>query len=87
MSEPTRAARRAQIAKNAQDRADRTAKHEAATFGRSMKCHGWDLSAPPRHAGTPDGCKNDGTSCICECHDQAAAIARGRGETDTKEHK
>lgn len=67
-----RAARRAQIAENAQRRAASAAKHEAATYGRTSKCHGWNLTAPPRHAGTPDGCKNDGSSCICECHDAQA---------------
>lgn len=38
---------------------------------RSIKCgapegmfKGW------RHASDPDGCKNDGSSCLCTCHDE-----------------
>lgn len=38
--------------------------------GRSMKCGGWDGRFPPKHAGTDDGCGNDGTTCVCECHDR-----------------
>lgn len=41
----------------------------AARVGRSIKCGGWDGIAIPRHADMPDGCRNDGTNCLCECHD------------------
>ncbi len=54
-------------------REDQIAKAErrALVLGRSIKCGGWDGNHAPRHAGDPsDGCKNDGTSCICECHDR-----------------
>jgi hypothetical protein len=40
--------------------------------GRSMKCGGWPAPGwPPRHADEPGGCANDGSGCICECHDAA----------------
>lgn len=38
----------------------------AANHGLSMKCR------EGRHApwiGTPTGCANDGSTCLCECHD------------------
>lgn len=37
--------------------------------GRSMKCAGAGGIATPRHADTDDGCANDGSTCICRCHD------------------
>lgn len=48
------------------------ARELAARRGRSMKC-GADLGLYEgwKHAGEPDGCQNDGSSCICECHDPA----------------
>lgn len=39
------------------------------TAGRSMKCGAWSGYTEPRHAGTPDGCGNNGANCACECHD------------------
>jgi hypothetical protein len=33
-------------------------------LGRSIKC-----GELYRHTGSPDGCANDGSSCLCECHD------------------
>lgn len=52
----------------------RRAEAEARTVGRSLKCaedperlFSW------RHAGHPDGCKSDGTNCLCECHDPPPA--------------
>lgn len=36
---------------------------EANRRGRSLKC------ADGSHAATPDGCANDGTGCLCGCHD------------------
>lgn len=38
-----------------------------AAAGRSMRCRQGDhLSI---RDGQPDGCRNDGTNCVCECHD------------------
>jgi hypothetical protein len=45
------------------------ARRDITIRGRSMKCGGFDGVTEPRHAGTEDGCKNDGTGCLCECHD------------------
>jgi len=49
------------------------ADREATAAGRSMKCAGWANAgialATPRHRGDPDGCRNNGSTCICECHD------------------
>lgn len=42
------------------------AEQEVSVAGRSMKC-GWGKHAPDRH-----GCENDGSGCICECHDTPA---------------
>lgn len=44
---------------------------DAAIRERSIKCGGggaWQ-HWPKLHAGTEDGCQNDGTTCLCECHD------------------
>ena len=38
----------------------------AAQAGRSIKCKN------ENHADEPYGCKNDGTGCICFCHDAAS---------------
>lgn len=43
------------------------ARREAARLARSPKCAGW--LAPLAHADDPDGCANDGTTCLCSCHD------------------
>jgi len=59
---------RVAVRKQIRDEQIARAERDAATLGRSMKCRGWD-ERPPRHAGSLDGCKNDGTGCICECHD------------------
>jgi hypothetical protein len=65
-----RQARRDQLRKQLLQRAEA----EARTIGRSLKCaedperlFSW------RHAGDPDGCKSDGTNCLCECHDPVPA--------------
>jgi hypothetical protein len=52
----------------------RVARAEAETLGlirgRSLKCSGWEGTAPAKHAyARPDGCANDGSGCLCECHD------------------
>jgi hypothetical protein len=42
----------------------------AYRLNRSHKCGGnGNAFWVPRHAGDPEGCKNDGTGCLCECHD------------------
>jgi hypothetical protein len=40
------------------------AEADARRLARSIKCGGYGL-----HAGEPDGCTNDGSTCLCECHD------------------
>jgi len=61
-----RAARRKRIRDDQIARAEKA----ALVLGRSIKCGGWGGNHAPRHAGDlSDGCKNDGTGCICECHD------------------
>lgn len=45
------------------------AERRVREVGRTLKCYGWGGMAPPQHAGEPGGCANDGTGCICECHD------------------
>lgn len=42
------------------------AERQAEQAGCSMKC------ATGRHATEPYGCKNDGSGCICACHDPHA---------------
>lgn len=49
-----------------------TARWTAHQRERSLKCAGGAGNSfyPVRHAGDPnDGCRNDGSTCICECHD------------------
>lgn len=47
-------------------RAFAEAERLARITGRSLKC-----GELRRHAGdsSGDGCRNDGSTCICECHD------------------
>lgn len=61
------AARQAQRHEN-ETRVIRQAAYEAARVSRSGKCgvDGW-------HAGMDGGCANDGTTCLCACHDKADA--------------
>jgi hypothetical protein len=55
---------RADIAKAITAKAQR----EVLQTGRSLKC------GEGRHQGRyADGCRNDGSSCICSCHDERAA--------------
>lgn len=43
----------------------------AVALTRSLQCSGGESGQwPPRHRTDPDGCTNDGTSCLCECHDR-----------------
>ena len=53
-------------------RLTRSAERQAAATSRSMRCSGELAFGQPAHAGQPDGCKNDGTTCLCPCHDQAS---------------
>lgn len=40
------------------------------SLGRSIRCSGgYPSDWPIRHAGEIGGCRNDGTGCVCECHD------------------
>lgn len=67
---PLDAQDRAVVRREIRERVMAEAHRQAATLGRSMKCGGWGGIAPPRHAGAEyDGCANDGTGCVCECHD------------------
>lgn len=43
-----------------------TARREASTAGRSAKCRS------ANHRGATTGCENDGSSCLCFCHDPAS---------------
>ena len=50
----------------------RRAEIEAGQTGRSMKCNGYGNQFPRLHSDHPGGCANDGSGCVCECHDQIA---------------
>lgn len=39
------------------------ARIEARQLGRSIKCQA------DRHSDQTEGCANDGTGCLCDCHD------------------
>lgn len=39
----------------------------------SLKCSGFDGAWPTHHASESDGCRNDGSTCLCECHDEEPA--------------
>ena len=41
--------------------------------GHSMKCRD-QLIGAARHAKNPSGYNNDGSTCLCECHDQLPYI-------------
>ena len=57
-----RAARREQYVGHAV----RLGVEQAERLGRSIKCG--ELG---RHSTDEDGCANDGSGCLCECHDPA----------------
>ncbi|MEV2239493.1 hypothetical protein [Micromonospora sp. NPDC049891] len=46
------------------------AERDIAQNSRSMKCSGWGGAHWPQHADVEGGCRNDGSTCICECHDR-----------------
>lgn len=63
-------AERARRREDSAERIRRRAEEDISRAGRSMKCAGTAMPFGERlHANTPNGCKNDGSSCICECHD------------------
>lgn len=43
------------------------AEERARKVGLSMKCAGEGMAV--QHRTTVAGCANDGSSCLCECHD------------------
>lgn len=57
------AAARAAHRRSIHTRIAAASQHEADRLGRSPKC------AHAEHADQPGGCANDGTGCLCECHD------------------
>lgn len=67
LTTPERAARRQMY----MDKELARAQADGESRGRSIKCGGggglndW----PKRHAGEPDGCTNNGSTCLCACHD------------------
>lgn len=69
-----RAAVREQIRTKLIERAER----EALFNGRTARCSMYDDHArmwtPPKRDAKPErvGCANDGTTCICTCHDGGA---------------
>jgi hypothetical protein len=58
---PDAAAERAAARKRVRDGVMAKAEAEVRRLGRSIKCGLED------HA--PDGCQNDGSNCLCQCHD------------------
>lgn len=61
-----RVARREELRQNLLHQAEENAK----VLQRSMKCSGRGMPyGKAVHLGEPDGCKNSGDSCLCECHD------------------
>ena len=63
--EAVRQKRRAELLEDAERRAEMA--------GRTMKCVGFvnvgNAFGTPRHRDDPDGCRNDGSGCLCPCHD------------------
>jgi hypothetical protein len=47
---------------------------------RSMKCLGdLDVNGQGQHSWLPGGCANDGTGCLCFCHDRPVVPDKPRG--------
>lgn len=57
------------------------AEKEARAWGRSIKCRDWPGRPEhrPQHRDHPDGCINDGRTCLCDCHDGQRAITTVKG--------
>ncbi len=60
-----RAKARTQVAREIRAAIDR----EIAEAGRSMRCGGGDHRRNDEGVRGFSGCANDGTTCLCECHD------------------
>jgi hypothetical protein len=58
------------------------AEKRALEASRSMKCGEDWMPGGRRHATDPDGCKNDGLTCLCECHDPSLSPLPQEGGTD-----
>ncbi|MER7167001.1 hypothetical protein ABT336_13165 [Micromonospora sp. NPDC000207] len=68
---PLAASTRARLRADHRRRILAQAEQEARLHGLSAKCRGYDNElAVPRHSSHEDGCRNDGTTCLCACHDQ-----------------
>lgn len=67
MKWPTVPIERRQIRKAALTAALERARDGFLAPFQSIKC-----ASDAAHAGMPDGCSNDGTGCLCACHDGAA---------------
>lgn len=72
-----RAAERRSIARQEMRRARR----QILITGRSGKCSGFGDGRDAEHAGQVGGCANDGSTCICECHDPAGSSGSSSGST------
>ncbi len=68
MTYPLDVAERATLRRKVRSVALLEAEQRATEAGRSIKCGQWNQHAP-------GGCQNDGTNCICECHDQSGSVA------------
>lgn len=68
MSYPTTARERAAARNRIRAVQREIFEQNARRLGRSLKCgeHG-------QHANQDGGCANDGTGCLCECHDSREA--------------
>jgi hypothetical protein len=68
-------AERWRLRKTKLDAAVRRAREGYLVVFQSIKC-----ASDAAHAGMPEGCENDGTGCLCECHDRRSSV-----EDDFKE--
>lgn len=73
MAQPVTAAARKAKRAELRERRIANAERESLILDRSLKCGGFGLTAEPKHAGQPEGCRNSGNYCLCECHDPDAA--------------
>ena len=65
-----RRAKRAEIRRKAFAQALAQAEEWALSAERSMKCSArYNPLTGPAHSDRPGGCANDGSNCLCECHD------------------
>jgi hypothetical protein len=66
----SRQKQRDQVRQEARRRLTADMERAVAQVGVSMKCDGYSIGPAPRHADQAGGCANDGTTCLCECHDR-----------------